>query len=95
MDQSKQTKPNKDPISPIFNEQFFFEFKGMIKSQLQETSILFYVLDNNGPLAKDTVRGFFEIDLTSVYFSLNHEIYETSLVLTDPTNEREGSMVIK
>jgi hypothetical protein len=91
-EQSKQTKHQTGTLSPVFNEQFFFEFPKMIRPQLEETSIVFTVLDYNGHVVKDNILGTFEIDLTSVYFSLGHEVYQTSLILTDPLDEVEGTM---
>jgi len=40
----------------------------------------------------DAIIGAYEIDLTSVYFSYQHEIYMAWLTLTDPTDEVEGAM---
>lgn len=41
---------------------------------------------------KTSIIGAYELDATSVYFSLHHEFYRTWLTLTDPTDEREGIM---
>lgn len=40
----------------------------------------------------NTIIGSYELDLTSVYFSYNHEMYRTFFALSDPTDEREGQM---
>ena len=87
LDQTKRTKAKSKTLNPIFNEQFYFEFTGLIKSQLEEASIVFKVMDYNGPVQKDKLIGTFEMDLTSVYFSLNHEAYQTTLLLYDPEDE--------
>jgi len=41
---------------------------------------------------KDNVIGCYEMDLSVVYFQLNHEVYQGWLTLVDPTDEREGIM---
>ena len=92
MNQKKYTKPKKKTLSPLFNEVFFFRLKGMDKEQLETMTIKLTVLDKNSFIAKDSIIGSYELDLTSVYFSLNHELYQIWLTLTDPTDEREGIM---
>lgn len=90
--QKKYTKPKKKTLSPIFNEVFFFRLKGMDKEQLEGMTIKFTVMDKNSWVMKDSIIGAYELDLTSVYFALNHELYQIWLTLTDPTDEREGIM---
>ncbi len=65
----------------------------MNKSELEEASINFIVCDYNGPLIKDTILGAFELDITSVYFSLDHEYYQSTLILVDPEEEAGGITV--
>ena len=43
-------------------------------------------------LLKNAINGSYSMDLSAIYFSLNHEIYHTWLTLSDPTDEREGIM---
>ena len=92
LNQKKYTKPKKKTLSPLFNEVFFLRLKNMDKEQLETMTIKFTVLDKNSFIAKDSIMGAYELDLTSVYFSLNHELYQIWLTLTDPTDEREGIM---
>ena len=40
----------------------------------------------------NTIIGSYELDISEVYFSLNHEMYRTYFALSDPTDEREGQM---
>jgi len=87
LDSIKQTPYKKKTLNPVFNDQFFFE-KKMSKVELEDSSIIFTVLDYNGPLQKSTVIGSFELDITSVYFSLNHELYQATLVLVDPEDDQ-------
>jgi len=48
--------------------------------------------DRKNAILGNTIIGSYELDLSSIYFSLNHELYRTFLALSDPTDEREGSM---
>jgi hypothetical protein len=86
LDMKKEGQYKKKTLTPVFNEQFFFE-KKMNKAELEEASIILTVLDHNGPFQKDTVLGSFELDITSVYFSPNHELYQATLILTDAEND--------
>ena len=88
----KYTKAKKRTLSPLFNEVFFFNLKDMKKEDLEGTTIKFTVMDKNSWVAKDSIIGSYELDLTSVYFALNHELFQIWLTLTDPTDEREGIM---
>ena len=90
--QKKYTKPKKKTLSPLFNEVFFFRLKNLDKEQLETMTIKFTVLDKNSWAVKDSIMGAYELDITSVYFSLNHELFQIWLTLTDPTDTREGIM---
>jgi len=74
-------------LNPVYNQQFYLEFKDLIISQLEEASIIFKVMDYNGLVQPDTLIGTFEMDLTTVYFSLNHEMYQVTLLLYDPEDK--------
>ena len=41
---------------------------------------------------REQVIGSYELDVTSIYFSYQHEMYRVWMTLTDPTDEREGTM---
>lgn len=88
----KMTKPKKGTLSPVFNNTFFLDFPNLKKDQLLDATIKFSVLDKNSVVISDTVIGAYELDITSVYFALHHELYHAWLTLTDPTDEREGIM---
>lgn len=88
----KMTKFKKRTLSPLWNEVFFFNLRNMTPQQLETMSIKFTVLDRNSWIARDSIIGSYELDLTSVYFALNHELFQIYLTLTDPTDEREGIM---
>lgn len=64
----------------------------MKKSELENLTITFTAIDKKMIVLKDAVIGQYQMDLTSIYFSLNHELYHTWLTLSDPTDEREGIM---
>lgn len=55
-------------------------------------TICFTVMDKRSFIQADAIIGAYEIDLTSIYFSYQHEIYMAWLTLTDPTDEVEGAM---
>ena len=46
--------------------------------------------DKKNALLGNTIIGSYELDISEVYFSLNHEMYRTYFALSDPTDEREG-----
>jgi len=87
LDKVKKTTIKKKTLNPIYNEQFYFEFKGLIMSQLEEASLVFRVMDYNGMVQPDTLIGTFEVDITTIYFSLNHEICNATLLLYDPDDK--------
>jgi len=87
LDKVKKTTIKKKTLNPIYNEQFYFEFKDLIMSQLEEASIIFRVMDYNLPPAADTLIGTFEVDLTTIYFSPGHQIPQASLLLYDPEDK--------
>lgn len=95
MGKKKFTKPKLKTLNPIWNQTFYFNFSSLKKQELETATIKFTVIDKNSFLIKDAILGSYEIDLTSVYFSYNHELYQIWLTLTDPTDEREGIMVTK
>ena len=92
MGKKKFTKPKKKTLSPIFNQTFYLSYPKLKKEQLEDSAIKFTVYDKSSLLMKDSVIGCYELDLTSVYFALHHELYQVWLTLTDPTDEREGIM---
>lgn len=63
--------------------------KSLKLEQLQDISVKLTVLDKSSSLFSYII-GSYELDLTSIYFQLNHEYYHTWLTLTDPTDEIEG-----
>ena len=89
----KLSRPKKKTLSPIFNQTFFFSFENLKKEILEEATLKFTVLDKTSLIMKNSVLGYYEIDFSTIYFSLHHEIYQGWLTLTDPTDEREGIMV--
>lgn len=64
----------------------------MKKAQLSSATITVAAIDRKNPLLGNKIIGSYELDLSSVYFSLHHELYRTYLALSDPTDEREGTM---
>lgn len=88
--QKKRTKYKEKTLSPIWNETFIMELKGMKKSELEEGVIKFSVYDRGR--IRDSYLGSYELDITSIYFSLYHQLSEIWLALTDLTDEREGCL---
>jgi hypothetical protein len=86
----RKTKHKEKTLSPLFNETFILELPGLKKAQLEEGVIKFSVFDR-GRLS-DTYLGSYELDFTSIYFSLHHQLNEIWLSLTDLTDEREGCL---
>lgn len=84
-------KKIKKQLNPLFNEEFRFDLQKKTKEQLEDLTIKFIVVDSNA-LGSDTVIGSYEMDLTSIYFSFQHEYFNVWLTLTDPTDEVEGIM---
>lgn len=64
----------------------------MKKAELQNTTINISAYDRKNAILGNTIIGSYELDLSSIYFNLNHEFYRTYLSLSDPTDEREGCM---
>jgi hypothetical protein len=52
-------------------------------------AITFSVYDRT--LMKKTIIGSYDLDITSVYFTYQHEMYRVWMTLTDPTDTREGT----
>lgn len=46
---------------------------------------------NKAQLGPDYLLGSYEIDVTSIYFSYQHEYYRVWMTVTDPTDTVEGS----
>jgi hypothetical protein len=57
---------------------------------LDLATITFEVYDSG--IIYNTLLGSYEIDFTSVYYSLDHMLYKTWFTLTDPTDEIEGCL---
>ena len=56
--------------------------------------IRFTLYHKASKICTDPIIGTYELDLTAIYFSLHHEIYQSWLTLNDPTDESEEIMVI-
>ena len=93
LDQTKRTTIKKKTLSPIWDEQFFFHYPNLNRAQLDEASLVISLMDYNGPVRSETVLGTYELDLTSVYFSPNHEMRMVTICLDDPEDKVEGVCV--
>jgi hypothetical protein len=67
---------------------FTYKLEGMKKQQLKDAVVVLTAYDKRTFAFKNPIIGQYELDLSSVYFAINHEFYRTWLTLSDPTDER-------
>lgn len=67
-----------------------FTLEKKTKVELDTLAIKFSIYDKNR-LGRDTLLGIYELDVTSIYFSYQHEYYRVWMAVTDPTDTVEGS----
>lgn len=84
----RRTKVKKGQLSPVFNQMFTFKLSDMKKQQLKDLTMTITALDKRTFAFKNPIIGQYQLDVSSVYFSLDHEFYRTWLTLSDPTDER-------
>ena len=53
-------------------------------------TILISVYDKR-KIGSDVLLGTYELDVTSIYFSYQHEFYRVWMALTDPSDEKDGA----
>ena len=82
----------KRTLTPVWDHQFNFEFEKLTKSQLETMKISFEVIDKGVVDLFNSHLGGYEVDLTTVYFSLNHMFSKTWFTLFDFEEIYEGCM---
>ena len=90
----KQTQVRSKTLNPLFDKIFNFEFQDLKKSELETLKISIEVRDRTFfyvPYLHNHLGGY-EIDMTSVYFNLNHMYDKTWFTLFDFDEEFEGCM---
>jgi len=58
----------------------------MKKAQLEQGIIKIEIHNAGGYFSSNSIVGSYELDLTTVYFSYQHELYKVWLMLIDPTD---------
>ena len=74
----KQCTPVKEKqLSPVFDELFIFEKRGLDKEQFEEESVQISVMDVDLIATSNDLIGDYNCDLSFVYFREDHELYRT------------------
>lgn len=81
-------------MNPLFDKIFNFEFRNLKKTELEMMKINFEVQDRTFAFVPyiSTHLGGYEIDVSSVYFNLNHMYEKTWFTLFDFEEQFEGCM---
>lgn len=91
-DQVHKTRKVKRTLTPVWDQQFNFEFERLTKSQLETMKISIEVIDKGLVDIFNSHLGGYEVDLTTVYFNLNHMFHKTWFTLFDFEENFEGCM---
>lgn len=74
-------------LSPIFNEQLFFEFQKVKAEELDIAMIKIDLMDHDF-IGANNLLGSFAVDLAFIYkMNLNHELYRMWVAITDMNDE--------
>jgi hypothetical protein len=80
----KHTRVLKQTLNGRFDEVLHFECFGLASKEIETSKVIIRVMDSN-TLRRDFEIGSFEFDLSTIYYSLNHEIFNQWVALTNST----------
>jgi hypothetical protein len=76
-------------LNCVWDEILVLQFPELEPDQIESEKLFLAVYDAN-TIRRDVLIGSYEIDLSFVYYSQDHEIYRKWLALTDVSDEHEG-----
>jgi Ca2+-dependent lipid-binding protein len=89
MDKYEKTRTSKKTLSPLWDQNFAFEFPNLKKSDLEAATITFEIFDRQFLIFSESL-GRYEIDLTTVYYQKYHQYYMTWFTLADSGDAKQG-----
>ena len=80
--QKQHTAVKQKQTSCVFDDQFFFDFKDMDRSKMEELTLNVRVYDAD-MISRNDLIGHWGIDMTEVYFLPGHELYRQWVGVAD------------